>query len=143
MRKQIALSFLALALAASASEQAPAAEPSKAPGLPPGMAKVYLVLLKKGPAWTAEKTEATAAIQAGHMANIQRLWKEKKLIVAGPSGDDGDMRGVFVFDTASLDEAKALAASDPAVKAGRLAPEFHSWWVERKALPVAGEYCQK
>jgi len=143
MRKQIALSFLALALAASASAQAPAAEPSKAPGLPPGMAKVYLVLLKKGPAWTAEKTEATAAIQAGHMANIQRLWKEKKLIVAGPSGDDGDMRGVFVFDTDSLDEAKALAASDPAVKAGRLAPEFHSWWVERKALPVAGEYCQK
>jgi len=143
MRKQIALSFLALALAASASAQAPAAEPSKAPGLPPGMAKVYLVLLKKGPAWTAEKTEATAAIQAGHMANIQRLWKEKKLIVAGPSGDDGDLRGVFVFDTDSLDEAKALAASDPAVKAGRLAPEFHSWWVERKALPVAGEYCQK
>ena len=143
MRKQIALSFLALALAASASAQAPAAEPSKAPGLPPGMAKVYLVLLKKGPAWTAEKTEATAAIQAGHMANIERLWKEKKLIVAGPSGDDGDLRGVFVFDTDSLDEAKALAASDPAVKAGRLAPEFHSWWVERKALPVAGEYCQK
>ena len=143
MRKQIALSFLALALAASASAQAPAAEPSKAPGLPPGMAKVYLVLLKKGPAWTAEKTEATKAIQAGHMANIERLWKEKKLIVAGPSGDDGDMRGVFVFDTDSLDEAKALTASDPAVKAGRLAPEFHSWWVERKALPVAGEYCQK
>ena len=143
MRKQIALSFLALALAASASAQAPAAEPSKAPGLPPGLAKVYLVLLKKGPSWTAEKTDETKAIQAGHMANIERLWKEKKLIVAGPSGDDGDLRGVFVFDTDSLDEAKALAASDPAVKAGRLAPEFHSWWVERKALPVAGEYCQK
>ena len=143
MRKQIALSFLALALAASASAQAPAAEPSKAPGLPPGMAKVYLVLLKKGPAWTAEQTEESKTIQAGHMANIQRLWKEKKLIVAGPGGDGGDLRGVFVFDTESLDEAKALAASDPAVKAGRLAPEFHSWWVERKALPVAGEYCQQ
>ena len=143
MRKQIALSFLALALAASASAQAPAPEPPKAPALPPGMAKVYLVLLKKGPAWTAEKTEATKAIQAGHMANMERLWKEKKLIVAGPGGDDGDMRGVFVFDTDSLEEAKALAATDPAIKAGRLAPEFHSWWVERKALPVAGEYCQK
>jgi uncharacterized protein YciI len=140
MRSHIALSFLAVASATVAAAQTPA-EAKPAP--PPAMAKVYLVLLKKGPAWTAEKTEATKAIQAGHMANMERLWKERKLIVAGPGGDDGDMRGVFVFDTDSLDEAKALAASDPAIKAGRLAPEFHSWWVERKALPVAGEYCQK
>jgi uncharacterized protein len=140
MRTPIAVSFVAVALAVSAAAQTPA-ETKPAP--PPAMSKVYLVLLKKGPAWTAEKTEATKAIQAGHMANMERLWKEKKLIVAGPGGDDGDMRGVFVFDTDSLDEAKALAASDPAIKAGRLAPEFHSWWVERKALPVAGEYCQK
>jgi uncharacterized protein len=138
MRKLMTVPLLAIATGALA--QAP--EP-KAPAAPPAMAKVYLVLLKKGPAWTAEKTEQTKAIQAGHMANIERLWKEKKLIVAGPGGDDGDMRGVFVFDTDSLEEAKALAASDPAVKAGRLAPEFHSWWIERKALPVAGEYCQK
>jgi uncharacterized protein len=138
MRKLMTLALCAMATAAVAATPEP-----KPPALPPGMAKVYLVLLEKGPAWTAEQTEATAAIQAGHMANIQRLWKEKKLIVAGPSGDDADLRGVFVFDTDSLDEAKALAASDPAVKAGRLAPEFHSWWVERKALPAAGEYCQK
>src|SRR5688572_26183553 len=140
--RPIAVSFLALSLAAAAAADAQTpAEPK--PAAPPSMAKVYLVLLKKGPAWTAEKTEATKAIQAGHMANMERLWKEKKLIVAGPGGDDSDMRGVFVFDTDSLDEAKALAASDPAIKAGRLAPEFHSWWIERKALPVAGEYCQK
>ena len=139
MRKLMTVAILSLATAAAAQT----AETKTAPAAPPAMAKVYLVLLKKGPAWTAEKTEATKAIQAGHMANIERLWKEKKLIVAGPGGDDGDMRGVFVFDTDSLDEAKALAASDPAVKAGRLAPEFHSWWIERKALPVAGEYCQK
>ncbi|MET0555653.1 MAG: YciI family protein [Vicinamibacteria bacterium] len=145
MRKHLAVPFLSVALAASAAAQTPPTGPTPKPAtaLPPGMAKVYMVLLKKGPAWTAEKTEATTAIQAGHMANIARLWKEKKLIVAGPGGDDGDLRGVFVFDTDSLEEAKALAASDPAIKAGRLAPEFHSWWVERKALPVAGEYCQK
>jgi uncharacterized protein YciI len=140
MRKRIVPTFLAAAFATSSFAQAPA-ETKPAP--PPAMAKVHLVLLKKGPAWTAEKNEQTRAIQAGHMANIERLWKEKKLIVAGPGGDDSDMRGVFVFDTDSLEEAKALAATDPAIKAGRLAPEFHSWWVERKALPAAGEYCQK
>jgi hypothetical protein len=53
------------------------------------------------------------------------------------------MGGVFLIDNYSLVVAKALAASDPAIKAGRLAPEFHSWWVDRKALPVAGELCQQ
>ena len=77
------------------------------------------------------------------MANITRLWQEKKMIVAGPSGDEtGDLRGVFVFQAASRAEAEALSASDPAVKAGRLAPEVHSWWIEKRALPEAGSYCR-
>ena len=109
----------------------------------PNMGEVFFVLLKKGPAWTAERTDATAAIQAGHMANIKRLWDEKKMIVAGPSGDEtGDLRGIFVFQTATRAEAEALTATDPAVKAGRLLPEIHSWWVEKRALPEAGSYCR-
>jgi uncharacterized protein YciI/ketosteroid isomerase-like protein len=106
------------------------------------MAEVFLVLLKKGPAWTAERNDRTKAIQEGHMANIKALWEAKKLIVAGPMGDDGDTRGVFVFQAANRAEAQALADSDPAIKAGRLVPEIHSWWVERRALPEAGDYCR-
>jgi len=108
---------------------------------PARMAVVYMVFLKKGPAWTAAKTPETSALQAAHMANIHALWQDKKLVIAGPMGDDADLRGIFVFDVATLDEAKALAASDPAVKAGRLAVEIHPWWVERRALPEAGKYC--
>jgi uncharacterized protein len=142
MRRHVALSFLVIALATSAAAQAPAPESKReAPG--GGMSQVYLVLLKKGPTWSAEKTDATAKLMEAHLANIRRLWTEKKMIVAGPSGDDGDLRGVFVFDTASREEAQAWADSDPAVKAGRLVPELHSWWIERNALPAAGEYCQK
>lgn len=106
------------------------------------MGAVYLVLLKKGPAWTAQETPETRALQQAHMANINAMWEAKKLVVAGPMGDNGDTRGVFVFQVASLDEAKALAASDPAVKAGRLVTEVHTWWVEKRALPAAGSYCQ-
>jgi uncharacterized protein YciI/ketosteroid isomerase-like protein len=108
----------------------------------PGMGEVFLVLLKKGPAWTAERTDATRAIQEAHMANIRAMWAAKKLVVAGPMGDDEDTRGVYVFATPTRDEAKALAQSDPAVKAGRLVPEIHSWWVETRALPEAGAYCR-
>lgn len=117
-----------------------AAAPAKSDG--GGMGEVFLVLLKKGPAWTAERTDRTKAIQEGHMANIKALWEAKKLIIAGPMGDDGDTRGVFVFQAANRAEAMALAGSDPAIKAGRLVPEIHSWWVEKRGLPEAGAYCR-
>jgi uncharacterized protein YciI len=102
---------------------------------------VYLVLLKRGPAWTAEKTAATHAIQEAHMANIRAMWAAKKLIIAGPIGDESDLSGVLLFQVPTLEEAKALAATDPAVKAGRLVAEIHPWWVETRTLPEAGSYC--
>jgi len=105
------------------------------------MMTVYLVLLKKGSAWTAEVTPATQAIQDAHMANIRAMWEAHKLVIAGPVEDQADLRGIFVFQAASLDEAKAWAASDPAVKAGRLIPVVYPWWVEKGALPDAGSYC--
>jgi uncharacterized protein YciI/ketosteroid isomerase-like protein len=108
-----------------------------------GMGEVFLVLLKKGPAWTAERNDHTRGIQEGHMANIKAMWEAKKLIVAGPMGDDGDTRGVFVFQAANRAEALALTEMDPAIKAGRLVPEIHSWWVEKNALPEAGAYCRR
>jgi uncharacterized protein YciI len=130
--------ILALAILTGAAATAPAADPNTTPS---EMTMVYMVLLKKGPAWTAEKTPATQAIQDAHLANIRKMWADKKLVIAGPFGDDGDLRGVFLFQVGSLDEAKALTASDPAVQAGRLTPEIHPWWVEKRALPAPGSYC--
>jgi hypothetical protein len=34
-----------------------------------------------------------------------------------------------------MEEMKALAEQDPAVKAGRLAVEIHPWFVEKGVLP--------
>ena len=106
------------------------------------MGTVFLVLLKKGPAWSAAETSETKAIQEAHMANIRAMWQAKKLVLAGPMGDAGDLRGVFLFQVATVEEARALAEADPAVKAGRLVAEVHPWWVEKQALPQAGMYCQ-
>jgi|SRR5262252_2617411 len=104
------------------------------------MTTVYLVLLKKGPAWTAEETPETKALQKAHLKNIQMMWEAKKLIIAGPI-DDADLRGIFVFKAASVEEARKLASEDPAVKAGRLVAEVYPWWVDKRALPEAGGYC--
>jgi uncharacterized protein len=110
-------------------------EVMKKPAMPIKMATAYLGLLKRGPKWTPEKTPATEEIQKAHMANIIRLAETKKLVVAGPFGDNGTLRGIFVFKVATLEEAKELAETDPAVKAGRLAIEMHPWLVPEGVLP--------
>jgi uncharacterized protein YciI len=134
--------LLSLAAVFPLTERLVAQGASGAKPAPSKMAVVYMVFLRKGPGWTAGQTPEHQALQEAHMANIRALWQAGKLVIAGPMGEDGDLRGIFVFDVATLDEAKALAASDPAVKAGRLVAEIHPWWVERRALPEAGKYCQ-
>ncbi|HWW93717.1 MAG TPA: YciI family protein [Vicinamibacteria bacterium] len=103
------------------------------------MTTVYIAFLRKGPFWT--ESQGASALQEAHLANIRAMWRAKKLIVAGPLGDDGDLRGIFLFQVPSLEDAKALTATDPAIKEGRLVAEIHPWWVEKNALPAAGEYC--
>ena len=102
---------------------------------PETMTTAYLAFLKRGDKWTPEKTPQTEAIQKAHMDNINRLAETKKLVVAGPFGDNGTLRGIFVFKVASLAEAKALAETDPAVQAGRLALDIHPWLVPEGILP--------
>jgi uncharacterized protein YciI len=89
---------------------------------------LIFALLTRGEKWTADKTPETARIQEGHMANIRRMAGLGKLVAAGPMGDDGDLRGIFIFRGASLDEAKQLSAEDPAIKVGRLKIELFEWW---------------
>jgi len=105
------------------------------PAKPMKLVQTYFTLLTRGEKWTPEKTPATEEIQKGHMANMNRLAEMKKLIAAGPFGDDGRLRGIFVFRVGSLEEAKALTAGDPAVQAGRLAMEIHPWMVPEGVLP--------
>ena len=102
---------------------------------PQKLMTAYLAFLVRGEKWTPEKTPQTEEIQKGHMANIHRLADMKKLVVAGPFGDDGTLRGIFVFRVGSLEEARTLTLTDPAVQAGRLALDLHPWLVPEGILP--------
>lgn len=64
----------------------------------------------------------------GHFANIQRLAAEKKLVLAGPlDGADG-WRGVFVFATPDIDQAKTYVATDPVIFNGEMVAEYHKFY---------------
>jgi uncharacterized protein YciI len=87
-----------------------------------------LVHLKTGPQSGKLSEADNKAAFAGHFANMQRLAGEKKLLVAGPFGavrHDDELRGLFVLNTAKVEEAKEWAASDPAAKAGLFVLEYH------------------
>ena len=98
---------------------------------------VYFAFLKKGPNRKEgdDKNPEIQELQKAHIANIQRLAAMKKLLVAGPFGDNGDLRGIFVLRVASLKEAQDLCATDPMVKSGRLLVELHPWQVPEGVLP--------
>jgi uncharacterized protein len=102
---------------------------------PEKFTRAYLGFLYRGDKWTPEKTPATEELQRAHLANIMRLAEMKKLVVAGPFGDNTALRGIFVFRVASIDEARELAATDPAVQAGRLKIDMHPWLVPDGILP--------
>lgn len=94
------------------------------------MQQYYMVFLKSGPDRSQDSTEA-AELQKKHLAHLSRLYEEGYTSLTGPMGDNGDIRGIVVFNTATQKEADSLANLDPMVKAGRLVVEVHPWWVAK------------
>ncbi|MCP3142667.1 YciI family protein [Pyxidicoccus xibeiensis] len=117
-----------------AAEPAPAAAPAaKAPAKEFSMRTYYMALLRRGPAWTKERTPEAIADGKGHMANIERLAKCGKLVIAGPFNVPAEapadsLAGIFIFDVATHEEALALTQQDPAVKSGRFTIEVLPWY---------------
>jgi uncharacterized protein YciI len=90
-------------------------------------------ILMRGPNTSQDKAAADE-IQKGHLAYMESLHAQGKLPVAGPFADAGDMRGVVIYRVKDVAEAKALAAEDPAVKAGRLRLVAYPWMTLRGIL---------
>lgn len=88
--------------------------------------RLVLGFLVRGPNTTQDKAIA-AEIQKGHLAYMDALNKQGKLVMAGPFMDSAPARGVVVYRVKDVAEAHALAADDPAVKAGRLVLEAYPW----------------
>lgn len=92
-----------------------------------GMKQYVLAFLKSGPNRDHDP-ETAAQLQRAHLDNITRMAEEGTLVAAGPFLDKGEYRGIYIFNVTTIEEAKALTETDPAIQAGRLVMELHPWY---------------
>lgn len=92
-----------------------------------GMKKYVLAFLKRGPIRNQDSASA-ADIQRAHLDNITKMAENGQLVLAGPFLDTGEIRGIYIFNVATIEEARRLTETDPAIQSGRLEMELHAWY---------------
>ncbi len=83
---------------------------------------------------TAELPKEQAdKIMEGHFANIKKMTKEGKLLVAGPFEGGG---GIFIFNSTSVEEVSNWLKTDPGIQAERWKVEIqlYQWRVGQPKL---------
>lgn len=100
-----------------------------------GMKSYVIAFLKRGPNRSQDSLEA-AQLQKAHLENIGRLAEEGKLLLAGPFLDDGDLRGIYIFNVQTIEEAKKLTETDPAIQKGSLVMDLHPWYGSAAVMAI-------
>ncbi|WP_223032438.1 YciI family protein [Hanstruepera marina] len=98
------------------------------------MQQYFIAFLKSGPIRSQNEEEASK-LQAEHLAHLGRMYEEGYADISGPFGDNGEIRGITIYNVPTLKMADSLANLDPMVKAGRLVIEIHPWWAA-KGFPL-------
>jgi len=98
------------------------------------MQQYFIAFLKSGPIRSQNEEEATR-LQKEHLAHLSKMYKLGYADISGPFGDDGEIRGITIYNVPTIEMADSLANSDPMVKAGRLVIEIHPWWAA-KGFPL-------
>lgn len=138
MKKLILFGFIILAYNSIAFAQQDSS--STAPKYE--LVKYYFVELKHGPNRNQTDSTEIANIQAGHLANINKMSEEGYLLIAGPFGDDKG-GGIFILRVDSYEEAKALCDKDPAIIAGRLIADIRPWYTIKGAFTAEEKIINK
>jgi uncharacterized protein YciI len=144
LRTLLLFAAMGLAQAVPAKEATPGYDATLAQRLGAddyGMRSYVLVILRTGPSPKSAGPERDEMFK-GHFANMQRLAKEGKLVLAGPFAEAGDWRGLFIFDVKTVDEAKALTATDPVIATGEMVAEYRLYYGSA-ALKLVNEAHEK
>ena len=94
------------------------------------MQQYFIAFLKRGPN-RSQSQEETMQLQNAHLAHLGKMYELGYADISGPFGDDGDIRGITIYNVPTLKTADSLANADPMVKSGRLVIEMHPWWAAK------------
>ena len=100
-----------------------------------GMRTYVMCFLKTGPLKVDDQARR-AELMKGHFGMIERLAKEKKLVVAGPFSDGGELRGIYIFDVPSIEEARRLTETDLSIREGYFKVDFVKWYGSAALMEV-------
>lgn len=100
-----------------------------------GMKTYVMAFLLRGPNQPKDSAHS-ASLQKAHLENIGKLANEGKLVLAGPFYGNDSLRGIYVFNVSSLDEAKELTLTDPAINYGSLKMDLKKWYGSAALMEV-------
>lgn len=132
--KNLILSTLALLLVLAAKAQEPREFEMKEGDTTYVMKRYYMGFLMRVADKPKLDSSKVAEIQQAHLDYMSKNAESGALLIAGPFGGDGDMRGVVIYDVGTKEEADSIINNDPAVKAGRLAIEVKPWWAAKGSV---------
>ncbi|MFZ0391405.1 MAG: YciI family protein [Calditrichia bacterium] len=95
---------------------------------PDGMEHYIVGLLFRGDTFKNDPAVDQDELLEAHVRHLNRMEEKGFLVGAGPITDDGNLRGILIFRMDSVEQARQLAAADPALQAGALKMELFPWW---------------
>ena len=91
------------------------------------MKQYWFVLYTKGDAPPLDSAASAVTLKA-HLEHQDEQAKRGLIQVGGPFGDNGDWRGLLLYDCETKEEVEGYLKADPFVRAGQLKYEIHPWY---------------
>jgi uncharacterized protein YciI len=93
------------------------------------LTRYFVAFLYKGPKFAAATPESPERKlnHEQHVAYIDEMQAAGKLVMYGPILDGGDLRGMYIFKAASVEEAREWAGREPSVKIGMIEMRVYAW----------------
>lgn len=89
--------------------------------------ELFLFIYRPGPTWREGAPIARQQGMREHGAYMQQLLSESHLVAGGGFHDTGTEGGMAIVRAASIDEARAILAADPAITTGTFAADLRHW----------------
>jgi uncharacterized protein len=99
-----------------------------------------LVILRRLASAPACDEETGDRLQREHLAFLAAQRASGRAVATGPFRDQADpsMRGLVIYHTGSIEQARSISQGDPLVQAGHLAADVMTWLCQPGTMSSPG-----